>query len=164
VLSTILTKPALALIGGLFLFLITESGFAQVSTFTSNVATGNWNAPGSWTEVGSDVDNIPDGDDIVIILSGDNISLNGARSANSVTINAGGTLTANGGGLTVTTMSVSGTYVHAINGGAIPIATWALTSDCIITGVTNTLPTNITQNFGNFTWNCAVNQQIFFPL
>ncbi|MBK8291774.1 MAG: hypothetical protein IPK96_13430 [Flammeovirgaceae bacterium] len=89
------------------MFLITESGFAQVSTFTSNVATGNWNAPGSWTEVGSDVDNIPDGDDIVIILSGDNIFLNGARSANSVTINAGGILTANGGGLTVTTMSVS---------------------------------------------------------
>jgi hypothetical protein len=155
VLSTILTKPAIALIGGLFLFFITESGFAQVSTFTSNVATGNWNAPGSWTEVGSDVDNIPDGDDIVIILSGDNISLNGARSANSVTINAGGTLTANGGGLTVTTMSVSGTYNHAINGGNIPTATWAAASNTIITGVTNTSPTGLNQSFGNFTWDSS---------
>ncbi|MDZ7650088.1 MAG: hypothetical protein U5K54_24830 [Cytophagales bacterium] len=72
--------------------LIAESSYGQVSTFTSNVVAGNWNAPGSWTEVGSDVDNIPDADDIVIILSGHNISLNGGRSANSVTINAGGTL------------------------------------------------------------------------
>jgi hypothetical protein len=155
VLSTILTKPALALIGGLLLFLITESGYGQVSTFTSNVATGNWNAPGSWTEVGSDVDNIPDGDDIVIILSGDNIFLNGARSANSVTINAGGILTANGGGLTVGTMSVSGTYNHAINGGNIPTATWAAVSNVIISGVTNTSPTGLNQSFGNFTWNSS---------
>ncbi|NJO92872.1 MAG: hypothetical protein HC831_30810 [Chloroflexia bacterium] len=139
----------------LLALLASVTGFSQVSTFTSNVATGNWNAPGSWTEVGSDVDNIPDADDIVIILSGHNISLNGARSANSVTINSGGTLTANGGGLTVGTMSVSGTYDHAINGGAIPLATWAAASNTIITGVTNTAPTGLNQSFGNFTWNSA---------
>ncbi len=138
------------------LFLLTSfTGFSQVSTFTSNVATGNWNAPGSWTEVGSDVDNIPDADDIVIILSGHNISLNGAQSASSVTINSGGTLTASGGGLTVGTMAVNGTYVHAIDGGTIPTSTWAANSNCIVTGITGTVPTGFSQSFGNLTWNSS---------
>ncbi|MEQ8361714.1 MAG: hypothetical protein RH948_02540, partial [Cyclobacteriaceae bacterium] len=138
--------------------LIVGSASAQSSTFTSNVATGNWNAPGSWSEVGSDVDNIPDADDIVIIQSGHNISLNGAQAANSVTINSGGTLTATLGSLTAASMSVNGTgtYVHDIDGGVIPNAIWSPTSNLIVTGVTGTAPSGYNgQTFGNFTWNSA---------
>ena len=48
-----------------------------------------------------------------------------------------------------------GTYEHARNGGAIPAATWNPSSNCIITGVTSTIPTTISfnQTFGNLTWN-----------
>jgi hypothetical protein len=146
------------------LFFITESGFAQVRSIYLQCCTGNWNAPGSWTEVGSDVANIQMAMVIVIILSGGGICLNGARSAYSVTVNAGGTLTANGGGLTVRTMSVSGTYVHAINGGAIPVATWALTAACTSTGVTNTWATNITAKLEGISPGIVqVNQPIYFP-
>ncbi|MGB4971875.1 MAG: hypothetical protein WBO32_04410, partial [Cyclobacteriaceae bacterium] len=151
-------KVSIQLLSVFCLALIAGSASAQVSTFTSNVASGNWNVPGSWTEVGSDVDNIPDADDIVIILAGHNISLNGARAANTVTINSGGTLTATLGSLTVGSMSVNGTgtYVHNVDGGTIPNATWSSTSNVIITGVTGTPPTGYSgQTFGNFTWNSS---------
>lgn len=48
-----------------------------------------------------------------------------------------------------------GKYIHNRNGGNIPIATWDANSTCEITGVTNTLPGNRNQTFGNFTWNCT---------
>lgn len=44
-------------------------------------------------------------------------------------------------------------YIHQRNGGYIPSATWATTSNCNITGVTNTIPTGFDQTFGNVTWN-----------
>lgn len=49
-----------------------------------------------------------------------------------------------------------GTYEHARNGGAIPAATWNISSNCNVTGVTNTIPTttSFNQTFGNLTWNC----------
>lgn len=128
------------------------SGFSQ-GTFNSNVAVGNWNVAGSWTLVsGIDGDGIPDANDIVTVLNGNNISLNGSQFANSVTINAGGTLTATGGSLTVVTMAVNGTYVHAIDGGTIPTATRAASSNLNITGVTGTAPGGLNgQTFGNLT-------------
>ena len=51
------------------------------------------------------------------------------------------------------TFSSGGTYEHALNGGNIPTATWDVNSNCLITGVTNTLATDVSQSFGNFTWN-----------
>ena len=145
--------------------LIVASASAQSSTFTSNVVTGNWDAPASWTEVGSDADNIPDADDIVIIQSGHNISLNGAQAANTVTINSGGTLTATLGSLTAGSMSVNGTgtYIHDVDGGIIPNATWSSTSNLIVAGVTGTAPSGYSgQTFGNFTWNSpAQNTNIY---
>ncbi|MFY7885223.1 MAG: hypothetical protein ACOVOV_10325, partial [Dolichospermum sp.] len=52
---------------------------------------------------------------------------------------------------------VSGVYQHQINGGALPIATWNVSSTCIISGITTTAPSNINQIFGKVIWNC-VNQ------
>jgi hypothetical protein len=50
------------------------------------------------------------------------------------------------------------TYEHSRNGGTIPIASWALSSTCLINGITTTLPTANTfdQTFGNFTWDSSV--------
>ena len=86
----------------------------------------------------------------------------------TLTINAGatgsidGTVRNTGGNGTVTatgtlTFNAGGTYDHNRNGGGIPTATWAATSNCNITGITNTVPTVSTfapaGGFGNLTWN-----------
>lgn len=47
------------------------------------------------------------------------------------------------------------TYQHAQNGGAIPTATWNVSSTCNVTGITNTVPAGLGQSFGNFTWDCT---------
>jgi len=53
--------------------------------------------------------------------------------------------------------SSGSTYQHDKNGGVIPDATWASTSNCNITGIIWDVPiiSSATQPFGNFTWNCT---------
>ncbi|MCC6252410.1 MAG: hypothetical protein IT238_08120, partial [Bacteroidia bacterium] len=57
-----------------------------------------------------------------------------------------------------TTFSATGTYEHNYTTvpGTIPTATWNAASNCNVIGYTsNTGPTGgLSQNFGNFTWNC----------
>lgn len=48
-----------------------------------------------------------------------------------------------------------GTYEHAMNGGALPLASWTSGSTIEITGITSTLPTQLAQTFQNFIWNCS---------
>ena len=50
-----------------------------------------------------------------------------------------------------------GTYEHALDGGTIPTANWNAASTCLISGITNAVPTveSFAQSFGNFTWDCA---------
>lgn len=50
--------------------------------------------------------------------------------------------------------SAGGTYIHALDGGTIPTATWNAASTCLISAAT-AAPSGLTQAFGNFTWNCA---------
>ncbi len=57
--------------------------------------------------------------------------------------------------------AAGGTYIHALNGGVIPRATWAPTSTASIEGITSTGPSNLNQAFGNFTWNSPL-QTIHF--
>jgi hypothetical protein len=45
------------------------------------------------------------------------------------------------------------TYEHDRNGGSIVKAFWALNSTCLLTGITNDIPSKLDQNFGNFTFN-----------
>jgi hypothetical protein len=80
--------------------------------------------------------NGPDADDFIV---------NGTL-LNSGTITSIGKLTFNSGSV----------YEHAQDGGTIPIATWAVDSDCNITGIISTAPTFplLTQPFGNVTYNC----------
>lgn len=121
----------------------------------------------------------------ITIRSGHNVTVPASISVDEVTVETGGTVTVSEGAtLTVATghdeidflvngtvvnegtvssigvlsFSNGSTYEHKVNGGSIPIATWALTSNCNVTGMTNnpnlTIPSS-TQPFGNFTWNCT---------
>jgi G8 domain len=151
---------------------------AQTRTATTD---GPWNSTTTWGGAA-----VPTATQTVTINSGVTVTLNASTAAlSSLTINSGGTLTTTGtftisattialngtltrngtGGITVTTMTVgsTGTYTHAFNGGTIPNATWNAASTCNITGVTNTLPANSTQTFGNLTWNCAGQTDTDFP-
>lgn len=60
-------------------------------------------------------------------------------------------------------MVVNGTYEHAINGGAIPTATWNTGSTCLVTGSTSLGPTNANQNFYNLTVDCPGLLQPSYP-
>lgn len=44
-------------------------------------------------------------------------------------------------------------YRHNRNGGNVPTATWETGSDLLISGVTNSLPGNLSQSFDDFEWN-----------
>src|SRR5206468_1850465 len=66
-------------------------------------------------------------------------NFNGLTVANNVIT---GTVTNNGGivssAISSLTFGAGSTYIHAMNGGAIPYATWNATSTCSVTGITTT--------------------------
>ncbi|WP_336516278.1 T9SS type A sorting domain-containing protein [Pollutibacter soli] len=79
----------------------------------------------------------------------------GINTANSTTT-VTGFINRNGLNTTITSTAATlifgngGTYVHNINGGTIPTATWNIGSTASVTGITNTFPTaGATQNFYN---------------
>lgn len=94
-------------------------------------------------------------------------------SGTTVTLSSGTTFTANNAGSTVTingtidnsgtvtgssatlTFSSTGIYNHNLNGGAIPFATWNISSNCNVNGMAANAPTasSFAQDFGNLTWN-----------
>lgn len=84
-----------------------------------------------------------------------------------IDLSVNGTYSRNLGGFTQGTSTiqfgVNSVYNHGVNGGALPIATWDVTSTCNITGVTGATPTNFGQTFGRFTWNCP-NQAVFISI
>lgn len=81
-------KTILRLIA-ILLFLITQNCFG--GTFISNVPSGNFHLPATWSFSG-DADGIPDSDDDITILNGHIISLAAySNSCRNLTINAGGT-------------------------------------------------------------------------
>ncbi len=74
------------------------------------------------------------------------------------TIDAGGRCKQNGGGGSAASnylfVNSGGVYQHNMDGSGIPPGTWAVGSTCEVTGVTITVPANISQSYYNFTWNC----------
>ena len=122
------------------------------------------------------------GADALLVASGSTLIIKGLDAANdrnmTVTLNAGtGTATASISGKVQVTKDVAATstgvfttggdgmidflanseYDHNVNAGAIPVATWNISSLCKITGTTDDLPTNasLTQSFGNREWNAT---------
>lgn len=43
-------------------------------------------------------------------------------------------------------------YVHGLDGGGIPTASWNTNSICSVEGVTSSIPSGVNQNFGDFIW------------
>ncbi|HRZ32846.1 MAG TPA: hypothetical protein P5188_11095, partial [Flavobacterium sp.] len=81
------------------------------------------------------------------------IATNGLTTVTGTLISSGGTITSTAANLTIAS---GGIYQHARNGGPIPTATWNAASTCLVTGITNTIPSaGLGQSFGNFTWNCS---------
>lgn len=78
--------------------------------------------------------------------AGTDLTVNGTlRSSSSSNMTTTGTVVVNAGGV----------YEHNRNGGTVPTATWDAASTVSILGMTTTIPSGLTQAFGNFEWNCA---------
>ena len=90
------------------------------------------------------------------VNSGGTLTTSGAYAVSGTTLTVAGLFTnGSSGAITFTTINVNagGTYDHAQDGGVVPAATWAATSNCTITGITNNVPTGFAQTFGNLIWN-----------
>ena len=90
-------------------------------------------------------------------------------ASNSITIVSGTLRNQSGdGGTTATIVSGSnnlsftnsGTYEHALNGGIIPSATWAASSNMIVSGMTSNFPAGTAQTFGHVSFDINSNSDI----
>lgn len=145
-------------------------------TWANPASGGAWNNSANWTP---NTGFPADGDNAVInptasititnvpAISISTITIGGASLTDSViltasstdTLTVNGNVTVTGGGLfkganlTLNFISCS-SYIHNMNGGTIPTATWGENSNCNVIGITNTAPANMAQNFYNFLWDC----------
>jgi GH35 family endo-1,4-beta-xylanase len=122
-------------------------------------------------------------DGAIAIRSGDTVTVTASDSVDQVTVMSGGELAINNGvslyikdgsgtdllvggtisnegsivkDTTATIEYISGSkYSHRQDGGVVPIAVWETGSTCEITEMVNNAPTNMDQDFYNFSWNCA---------
>lgn len=125
----------------------------RATTYTSNVTTGLWSSPTSWSPLG-----VPTASDDVIIQSGQTITINANSTCNNLTItgtltwtsaktlSAGGNLIMNSGGIITGTatgiLNVSGTFSNAPGVETIGQNAMTITSGSTFTGVlTYTSPT-----------------------
>ncbi len=155
------------LLFAVLLFICFQNAYGQV---TSTTGGGNWNTGGTW------IGGIVPGVGQAVVIDGPvtldintpniaSLTINAAKTFTTTaarTVTVTGAITVNGtysngstGAIAAGSIAVNGgaTYVHAIDGGTIPTATWAASSNCNITGITATAPVGFGQNFGNFTWN-----------
>ncbi len=95
------------------------SSIAQ-GVFESNTTGGNWSASGNWTLVsGTDADGVPDSNDDVTILSGDQININSNQQCDDLTIVGTLNFSRNNRTLTVNgNLSMSGTTTEVTGDGS----------------------------------------------
>ncbi|HEY0656790.1 MAG TPA: PKD-like domain-containing protein [Chryseosolibacter sp.] len=150
------------------------------TTFTSNVASGDYNVAGSWLESGTnDLDNIPDANDLIVIRAGDHITVTSTITASSLTFDASsgatGRLTVNTGvvytvtnAITQSSSSTLNTFASLEGLGTVSCASLNVGSSVNPTGVgtiTTTFTTtvnalNITGNLTLFSFIGADNTRI----
>ncbi len=128
----------------ILMLVISVSMFAQTD---STKASGNWNAASTWKSGA-----VPTGSGIYIIRATDSVYFSAAATIT-------GTIKSLSGKISVFDSSKvvfgnGGTYEHAVNGGALPKATWNTGSTILFTGITGNVPNNSAQNFYNVTWDC----------
>ncbi len=169
--------------------LVCQSVWSQTSGDFRSVKSGNWNDSDTWERYkGSkwvSSGSIPTDVNAnnIIIQNGHTVTVSDNRTADQITIDAGGQATVSPG-ITWTIADGTGidliisgalinsgvivyesnntnayvvngaTYIHSYNGGTIPTVTWEANSTCLITGITSTLPTGMNQTFGHLTWDC----------
>lgn len=144
-----------------------QSGSAATLTLGGNTGTDFVVAGGANLTLGATVN--------ITLANNSTATIDGTLTVNSgSTFNTDGTsvvTTVNGsivnyGAVTSNTSSKllfqsGSTFQHAVDGGFIPISTWATSSNLLITGYATTVgnPSNyatiFAQSFGNVTWNCA---------
>lgn len=144
--------------------------FTNSGTFIANGRTVTFNGTANQTITGnttfstivnsntSGVVNIPVGTTITVTSTGTFSTANSTTSVDG-TISNQGVIAGLSDAIKGLRFNATGIYNHNVNGNAIPFATWALTSNCNINGVTSTFNSTIAssfaQNFGNLTWNCT---------
>jgi len=152
--------------------------------FRSNVASGDWNATGSWQShngtawVAASSAPLSTQNVSVVIRNSHSVSQNTtytAGSSNYIIVESGATLRHTAAGnFNFSAMEISGTfkrevsnttsgtitvksggiYEHAVNGQTVPTITWETGSTLKISGVTTTMPT-ATGSYKNVVWNCG---------
>ncbi|MBK7710028.1 MAG: hypothetical protein IPJ37_02935 [Bacteroidales bacterium] len=114
--------------------------------------------------------------DQVVVASGGQVTIN---SGFAITLNngAGTDMDVNGTVLTNSTSSSGGFNTggntlavnnggilqYNVDGDVIPTTTWNTGSTCLVTGITSTACTGLTQTFYNLTWNCPA-QTVAVPM
>jgi gliding motility-associated-like protein len=93
----------------------------------------------------------PSAGDYLVILTGHTITVSAAFATSGTIVN-NGIITSPA----ALSFLAGSSYIHYMDGGVVPSATWAATSNCIITGVTGIAPTGFNQAFGNLTINCPL--------
>jgi len=129
--------------------------------------SGNWNDANTWESYNGSTwataMNAPEvaGTYTIEVQSGHTITLSTTADTTEATVSITINGTVRNTAVTVkpfkATITVNGTYEHAINGGALPIATWNDGSLCSVTGVTTNAGSaalNYSQNFHDFIWDC----------
>ncbi len=90
-----------------------------------------------------------------------NNGVTGADLSVSGILKVTGTAVTLGASATAEFLGVS-KFIWTKNPSPTLLATWSSTSTIEFTGVTSTVPSNLNQNFGNFTWDCPQTQNIQF--
>jgi hypothetical protein len=132
------------------------SSIAGGSTLTLNGSTGSGTRSMTIAFSGSNR-TISIAGTLVVTATGDGSNYNAAHSLTTVMgriKNTGGTISSSTSDLS---FSYGGFYEHAIDGGAIPNATWNSGSTCLISVSNGTAPSGLAPagGFANFTWDCA---------
>jgi hypothetical protein len=130
--------------------------FGQVAGDYQTAGTGKWSSAATWSTYNGSAwvpaSSAPTGSSgAITVQAADSVDID-------VAITIAGTLRSMGGRFGYSTGSLiignGGVYEHAANGGGMPTAAWSTGSTCLVTGATSTAPSNASQNFYNFTWNC----------
>jgi len=130
--------------------------FAQKSGDFKSNASGLWNAKATWQTYNGSAwvaaTAAPTGSENITLQATDSVDVNVAVTITGSIINLGGKL---GNSATNLTIGNKGVYEHAANGGSMPVmASWAVGSTCLFSGIVSQMPSNSNQNFYNVTWNC----------
>jgi hypothetical protein len=139
-----------------FVLFFSANLFSQASgDFRSN-GFGLWNAKATWqTYNGTSwvtASAAPTGSENITVQASDSVDVNIPITITGKLISLGGKL---GNSSTNLIFGNNSIFEYAANARSMPVAkTWETGSTCLISGVKDTMPSNCSQNFYNFSWNC----------